>query len=118
MLNIIFFVSSRRRQTRCALVTGVQTCALPSSAGSAAAGEVKVAVAANFAEAAREIGAAFETATGHHAVFSFGSTGQLFAQITQDAPFEVFLAADQTRPKKAVDDGFAVRKSTRLNYSQ
>src|SRR3546814_1527057 len=24
-----FFVSSRRRQTRCALVTGVQTCALP-----------------------------------------------------------------------------------------
>src|SRR3546814_10014192 len=24
-----FFVSSRRRHTRCALVTGVQTCALP-----------------------------------------------------------------------------------------
>src|SRR3546814_9920373 len=24
-----FFYSSRRRQTRCALVTGVQTCALP-----------------------------------------------------------------------------------------
>src|SRR3546814_5638954 len=27
----IFFLSSRRRHTRCALVTGVQTCALPSS---------------------------------------------------------------------------------------
>src|SRR3546814_10608518 len=26
---IIFVVSSRRRHTRCALVTGVQTCALP-----------------------------------------------------------------------------------------
>src|SRR3546814_3114562 len=26
-----FFVSSRRRHTRCALVTGVQTCALPIS---------------------------------------------------------------------------------------
>src|SRR3546814_20465612 len=26
---ILFFVSSRRRHTRCALVTGVQTCALP-----------------------------------------------------------------------------------------
>src|SRR3546814_11840174 len=25
----LFFVSSRRRHTRCALVTGVQTCALP-----------------------------------------------------------------------------------------
>src|SRR3546814_1373018 len=28
---IIFFCSSRRRHTRCALVTGVQTCALPIS---------------------------------------------------------------------------------------
>src|SRR3546814_10713685 len=27
----IFFLSSRRRHTRCALVTGVQTCALPIS---------------------------------------------------------------------------------------
>src|SRR3546814_6420463 len=26
---IIFFFSSRRRHTRCALVTGVQTCAVP-----------------------------------------------------------------------------------------
>src|SRR3546814_5919706 len=26
---VLFFVSSRRRHTRCALVTGVQTCALP-----------------------------------------------------------------------------------------
>src|SRR3546814_7160294 len=29
---ICFFFSSRRRHTRCALVTGVQTCALPISA--------------------------------------------------------------------------------------
>src|SRR3546814_11032016 len=28
----VFFCSSRRRHTRCALVTGVQTCALPISA--------------------------------------------------------------------------------------
>src|SRR3546814_10064118 len=27
--SILFFFSSRRRHTRCALVTGVQTCALP-----------------------------------------------------------------------------------------
>src|SRR3546814_3385635 len=26
---VVFFFSSRRRHTRCALVTGVQTCALP-----------------------------------------------------------------------------------------
>src|SRR3546814_2276137 len=29
---LCFFFSSRRRHTRCALVTGVQTCALPISA--------------------------------------------------------------------------------------
>src|SRR3546814_14657649 len=29
MLFRVFFFSSRRRHTRCALVTGVQTCALP-----------------------------------------------------------------------------------------
>src|SRR3546814_1809123 len=29
VVNIFFFLSSRRRHTRCALVTGVQTCALP-----------------------------------------------------------------------------------------
>src|SRR3546814_8752917 len=28
-IGIVFFFASRRRHTRCALVTGVQTCALP-----------------------------------------------------------------------------------------
>src|SRR3546814_4906033 len=32
MWLFVFFFSSRRRHTRCALVTGVQTCALPISA--------------------------------------------------------------------------------------
>src|SRR3546814_6845837 len=33
--SLVFFLSSRRRHTRCALVTGVQTCALPISASHA-----------------------------------------------------------------------------------
>src|SRR3546814_7196300 len=32
-LYCVFFFSSRRRHTRCALVTGVQTCALPICCG-------------------------------------------------------------------------------------
>ena len=71
------------------------------------AGEAKIAAAANFTEAAQKIGRAFETRTGHRAVFSFGSTGQLYVQITQGAPFEVFLAADRERPRRAVDEGYA-----------
>src|SRR3546814_4681485 len=34
----VFFFSSRRRHTRCALVTGVQTCALPICLGSSGSG--------------------------------------------------------------------------------
>lgn len=78
---------------------------------SAAADQTNVAVAANFTEAANEIGAAFKAETGHEAVFSFGATGQLYTQITQDAPFEVFLSADNIRTVKAVDEGFGVKGS-------
>jgi len=80
------------------------------------ADQVRVGVAANFNEAAREIGALFEQATGHRAVFSFGSTGQLYTQITQGAPFEVFLAADRTRPARAETEGLAVA-GTRFTYA-
>src|SRR3546814_5367535 len=40
---LFFFFSSRRRHTRCALVTGVQTCALPISGCDLAAGADVVA---------------------------------------------------------------------------
>src|SRR3546814_1645791 len=36
LVLFVFFFSSRRRHTRCALVTGVQTCALPISPPAAA----------------------------------------------------------------------------------
>jgi molybdate transport system substrate-binding protein len=82
----------------------------------AAAAEINVAVAANFTEAAKEIAAAFERKSGNKVVLSFGSSGQFYTQITQDAPFQVFLSADQERPEKAVADGYAVTGS-RLTYA-
>jgi molybdate transport system substrate-binding protein len=78
----------------------------------ARAAQTNVAVAANFTDAAREIAAAFKAASGHDAVLSFGSTGTLAAQITQDAPFEVLLSADAERPARLVQDGFGVPGST------
>jgi molybdate transport system substrate-binding protein len=86
------------------------------AAAPAVAAEIRVAVASNFIEAIKEIGALFTKATGHQAVFSSGGTGQLYAQITQSAPFEVFLAADQATAQKAVDAGFAV-VGTRFTYA-
>ncbi len=48
--------------------------------------------------------------------FAFGSTGQLFTQISQGAPFDMFLAADQQRPGRAEDEGLAVPGS-RFTYA-
>jgi len=75
------------------------------------AGETNVAVAANFTDAAKEIARSFAKATGHQAILSFGSTGQLFTQITQQAPFQVFLSADEERPKKLIEQKLGVEGS-------
>lgn len=77
-------------------------------AGQALAETVNVAVAANFTAVAEELAARFEAASAHDVELSFGATGQLYTQITQAAPFGIFLAADIERPQKAVDEGFGV----------
>lgn len=82
----------------------------------ASAGEVSVAVAANFTDAARDIVPLFERATGNTVKVSFGSTGKLYSQIENGAPFEVFLAADTKRPAKAEATGLAVPGS-RFTYA-
>lgn len=82
--------------------------ALVLGAVEARAGEVSVAVAANFTDATRDLAALFEQATGHRVKPSFGSTGALYAQIAHGAPFEVFLAADTRRPETAEQAGLAV----------
>ncbi len=71
----------------------------------AASGEVRVAAAANFTTTARELVARFEAETGFRARPSFGATGQLYAQIVQGAPFDVFLAADAERPALLAAEG-------------
>lgn len=86
----------------------VASTAMPAAA---MAETVSVAVAANFTDAAQEIARRFAAETGHEAVLSFGATGQFYAQITQGAPFEVFLAADDERPALAVREGYGVEGS-------
>lgn len=80
------------------------------------AAEVSVAVAANFTYATRDIIPLFEKASGHTVKVSFGSTGKLYSQIENGAPFEVFLAADSKRPMKAEKENLAVEK-TRFTYA-
>ncbi|MEL7452095.1 MAG: molybdate ABC transporter substrate-binding protein, partial [Pseudomonadota bacterium] len=49
----------------------------------------------------------FETLTGHTLTITSGSTGKLYGQIVNGAPFDVFLAADEARPHRLVAGGYA-----------
>lgn len=80
------------------------------------AGTVHVAVAANFSVPLKEIAKVFEKETGHEVLVSVGSTGKLYTQIANGAPFDVFLAADQRRPRLAEENGLAL-KGSRFTYA-
>lgn len=90
--------------------------ALAFAPAAALAAETRVAVAANFTEPAKDIAKAFKAATGHTATLSLGSSGQFYAQIARGAPYEVFLAADADRPRKAEQSGVGVT-GTRFTYA-
>ncbi|QAU34336.1 molybdate ABC transporter substrate-binding protein [Janthinobacterium sp. 17J80-10] len=83
---------------------------------SAQAGEVQVAVAANFTAPMQKIAAQFEKDTGHKAVLAYGATGKFYAQIRNGAPFDVLLAADDETPAKLEKEGAAVPGS-RFTYA-
>ena len=94
---------SRRRTFAIVVAALASSIAAPTQAG-----RISVAVAANFTEPAKEIAELFKQKTGNEAILSFGASGPFFTQITQDAPFQVFLSADAARPKALIDGGYAV----------
>lgn len=84
--------------------------------GSAQADEVQVAVAANFSAPIQVIAIDFEKDTGHKLIAAYGATGQFYTQIKNGAPFEVFLAADDSTPKKLEQEGETAQGS-RFTYA-
>lgn len=80
------------------------------------ADEIQVAVAANFTAPMQKIAAEFEKDTGHKAVLAFGATGKFYAQISNGAPFEVFLSADDETPAKLEKEQL-VAPGTRFTYA-
>lgn len=69
-------------------------------AGAAAHAEtLTIAVASNFADPLREIARNFAADTGHNVRISTGSSGKLYAQIVNGAPYDLFLSADAHRPE-------------------
>ncbi len=78
--------------------------------------EVQVAVAANFTAPMQQIAAQFEKDSGHKVLLSFGATGKFYAQISNGAPFEILLAADDETPAKLEKEGLGVAGS-RFTYA-
>jgi len=95
------------------LLVGAALCV---AAVAAQAGEVAVAVAANFAGPLAKIGEGFSAATGHTLKVSAGATGKFYAQIVAGAPFEVLIAADDETPKKLIAEGYAAA-GTNFTYA-
>jgi molybdate transport system substrate-binding protein len=69
--------------------------------------KISVAVAANFISAFKEIAADFEAKTKIKVEGTFSSTGNLYNQITNGAPYDLFLSADEERPALLNKDGAA-----------
>jgi molybdate transport system substrate-binding protein len=69
------------------------------------AADVQVAVAANFLAPLRALEVEFERTTDYELVLIAGSTGQLYAQIVNGAPFDILLAADRERPRLLAEQG-------------
>src|SRR3546814_3623509 len=104
---VVFLFSSRRRHTRCALVTGVQTCALPISAAHDPAQRVSrrldpVAVAVAAINQRRDIGerGADRVDTGQHGRKVFSRARRYASEIAD--------ARRKGRPARIITSAFLI----------
>jgi molybdate transport system substrate-binding protein len=91
--------------------------ALLAVASAARAEPVTVAVASNFHKSAEQLAALYRATDAQAEIrFSPASSGKLFAQVENGAPFDVFLSADSERPAQLEQKGLAVAGS-RFTYA-
>ena len=76
-----------------------------------------IAVSSNALEPAQEIVLLFEKSRGASISISSGSSGKLYAQIKQGAPFQVFLAADDTYTAMLETEGL-IAADGRFKYAK
>jgi len=77
----------------------------------ASAQTLVLAVASNFHGTLKTIAAEFERNTGIETDLIIGSTGGLFSQINNGAPYDIYFSADQKRPALLVEMGLTVEHS-------
>ena len=78
---------------------------------------VRVAAASDLKFAFPDLVAAFQAQSPQIQIEStFGSSGNFFAQLSNEAPFDVFLSADKGYPQKLIEQGQA-EKETEFQYA-
>jgi molybdate transport system substrate-binding protein len=81
-----------------------------------ATGTTLIAVASNFHLPAKALAREYQKSTGHEVRISSGSTGKLYAQIINGAPFAILLAANSREPSRLEQEGMVVTGS-RFTYA-
>ena len=76
--------------------------------------EITVAAAADLNYALNDLAQRFETTTGNKVKLSFGASGNLYSQIQNGAPFDIFFSADEDYAKKLANAGTADSSSLRI----
>lgn len=78
--------------------------------------DARFAVAANFAAVAAQLAERYRADGGPVIALSTASSGQLYSQIVQGAPFDGFLSADSLRPRRLEEAGLGL-PGTRFTYA-
>ena len=97
--RVLLYITPLSRDRRVRLLVGIVVLSAPLCT----AEPLRVAVASNFQGAF----AAVEAGYSGEVVATYGSSGLLYAQIVQGRPFDVFLSADQARPRTLIAAGKA-----------
>ena len=69
--------------------------------------KIRAAVAANYIQTMKELAVVFEASTGIKVEATFTSSGNLYSQIINGAPYDIFLSADEDRPNRLYQEGLA-----------
>ncbi|MCY4428380.1 MAG: molybdate ABC transporter substrate-binding protein [Halieaceae bacterium] len=102
------FSCNKRHGGKCGLGILLILLLPPAACGAA----LQVAVASNFRTTLEQLAPDFNRGQAEDIKVSSGSSGMLYAQIVHGAPFDVFLSADSSYPRRLEQDGLAVHRRT------
>lgn len=97
--------------TKAANYLSLSSLALMFSSAIFAAEPLRIAVAANFNGSLQQLTAMYQQQHDQTFLISAGSSGALYAQIQQAAPFHLFFSADAQRPTQLVAEQLALAES-------